>query len=135
MEPESKTTLRITLGLSVLANIALALHLIFILSNEPTYEEGILTEEIRIQTFQGEPLEFVLPKGLTVADASPRGIAAAGQFEPFRFMIVVTSDRARLVSFDSTEPRSTFGPLYSADTFWTPSEDEVAPQNHESNDR
>jgi hypothetical protein len=106
-----------------LTNVALVLYVFFVLSNQPTYEEGVLTEDIRIQTFQDDPLEFVLPMGLTVADASPRGIAAAGQFEPFRFMIVVSSDRARLVSYDSTEPRSTFGPMYSANTFWVPSEE------------
>ena len=63
----------------------------------------------------GDSLLFTLPKGLTVRNASERGLNAIGQFENERFQIVITSDE-ELVNYnippDNLAPN---GNYYSAD--------------------
>lgn len=84
--------------------------------NEPTQKRGILTKNVKVGVFTGEDVLFELPKGLTVEDASPRGLAAIGMFEPERFSIVVTSDFADLVNYDADSSElQLFGNIYSAD--------------------
>lgn len=107
--------IRILFGISLLANLVLGASLFLVSTSKPPYKIGVLAHDVKVLTFQEPPLSFVLPQGLTVADTSPRGIAAAGQFEPYRFSIVVSSDRNDLVNYESTVGRSQFGHLYSAD--------------------
>ena len=84
--------------------------------NEPTHKRGILTENVKVGIFTGSDVVFELPNGLTVEDASPRGIAAIGMFEPERFSIVVTSDFDDLVNYDADSSElQLFGNIYSAD--------------------
>jgi hypothetical protein len=107
--------IRALLGLSVLLNVVLGAWAPLHYTSVPRAQVGVLTDNVAVTTFQEPSLSFVLPKGLTVADATPRGLAAAGQLEPFRFTIVVSSDRATLVDYETSTQRSAFGPLYSAD--------------------
>jgi len=106
---------RVLLAISVLANVVLAAWIVLQYTSTPTERVGVLAEELTVKTFQEPSLSFVLPKGLTVADVSPRGLAGAGQLEPFRFSIVVSSNRAALVDYETSARRSAFGQLYSAD--------------------
>jgi hypothetical protein len=58
---------------------------------------------------------FKLPKGLTVADESQRGISAIGQFENNRFSIIITSNED-LVDYEINEDSlNIFSNFYSAD--------------------
>lgn len=84
--------------------------------NEPTHKSGILTENVKVGLFGNPDILFELPKGLTVEDVSPRGIAAIGMFELERFSIVVTSDIGDFVNYE-VDPSELmpFGNLYSAD--------------------
>ena len=107
--------IRLWLGISLLANLILGASLLLRSTSKPTYDIGVLAHDVEVHTFQEPPLVFVLPQGLTVANLAPRGIAAADQFEPYRFSIVVSSDRNDLVNYESVVGGSQFGHLYSAD--------------------
>jgi hypothetical protein len=54
---------------------------------------------------------FKLPKGLTVMDFSPRGIATFGLFHPNRFSIVVTHG-SNVIDYSSSTKKSPWGALY-----------------------
>jgi len=64
---------------------------------------GTLTKDVPVGFFgerrDGAPSQFVLPKGLMVRDASPYGLSAFGQFEPYRFSVVITSESSDLVDY------------------------------------
>ena len=84
--------------------------------NEPTHNLGVLTQEISLGYFGKEGTIFTLPKGLTVEDVSPRGIAAIGQFENNRYSIIFTSEIDSLVDFSAKEAElAPYGNYYSAD--------------------
>ena len=101
--------------------ISISLNIIFLIGwglnsiNRPSYKLGRLEKDLTIGYLAGDSLLFTLPKGLTVRNASERGISAIGQFENERFQIVISSDDA-LVNYnlpiDSLGP---FGNYYSAD--------------------
>ena len=58
---------------------------------------------------------FALPKGLTVRNASERGLSAIGQFENERFQIVISSDD-ELINYDlPIDSLGQNGNYYSAD--------------------
>ena len=72
-------------------------------------------ENIEVGYFSGDSVLFKLPKGLTVADESQRGISAIGQFENNRFSIVITSNED-LVDYEINEDSlDVFSNFYSAD--------------------
>jgi hypothetical protein len=101
--------------------ISILFNIIFLIgwgltdTNQPSYKLGRLENDLTIGHFTGDSLLFTLPKGLTVRNASERGISAIGQFENERFQIVISSDD-ELVNYnlpiDSLEPH---GYYYSAD--------------------
>lgn len=65
--------------------------------------------------FYWDSVLFKLPKGLTVADESQRGISAIGQFENNRFSIVITSNED-MVDYEINEDSlGVFSNFYSAD--------------------
>ena len=104
---------KIFLIFSLLMNMALGSYILFMQSLSWKVEErlGVLTEDVAVGEFGGSERLFVLPKGLAVADASSSN--QIDQFEPFRFSIIVTSDRG-LVDY-GRRPAKHFGNLYSAD--------------------
>src|SRR5688572_3176952 len=108
-------TTRVVLAISVLLNVVLGAWALLHHTSAPSGRIGVLAQDLSVKTFQEPSLSFLLPKGLTVADSSPRGLAGAGQLEPFRFSIIISSDRAALVDYEGAGQRSTFGHLYSAD--------------------
>jgi hypothetical protein len=101
--------------------ISIALNFIFLIGwglnslNNPSYKLGRLEKDITVGYFMGDSLLFTLPKGLTVRNASQRGISAIGQFENERFQIVISSD-GELINYDlSNDSLGPNGNYYSAD--------------------
>lgn len=77
---------------------------------------GRLEKEVIIGNFMGDKELFRLPKGLTVEDASAKGLTAIGQFENNRFSIVITSDDLELINYNlPKDSLNQFGNYYSAD--------------------
>ena len=104
------------LGISIFGNIILGLILLWINLNSPSNELGRLEKEVEIGVFMTDSTLLKLPKGLTVRNASERGLAAAGQFENERFSIVITSDDPYLVNYDlPKDSLQQFANYYSAD--------------------
>lgn len=102
--------------ISILFNILFLLGWFLSWINSPTYELGRLEKDIEIGYFTGDSIIFTLPKGLTVRNASQRGISAIGQFENERFQIVITSDDPNLINYDlPKDSLNTFENYYSAD--------------------
>lgn len=103
-------------GISILFNVVFLIGYGLNWINRPTYKLGRLEKNVKIGIFTSDSTMFIIPKGLTVRDVSPRGIAAIGQFENERFEIIITSDDPDLVNYnlpkDSLQP---FGNYYSAD--------------------
>jgi hypothetical protein len=102
--------------------ISILLNVLFILGyglnwiNSPSHELGRLEKEVEIGIFTSDSTLFVIPKGITVRNASQRGIASIGQFENERFEIVITSDDPTLVNYDlPKDSLQQFGNYYSAD--------------------
>ena len=103
--------------ISVLLNILFIIGLIFSYLNSPTHELGRLKKDITITHFSSNDTVFYLPKGLTVRNISPRGLASIGQFENNRFEIVITSDN-ELVDYDVVKDSlQNVGNYYSADSY------------------
>jgi len=102
--------------------MSITLNILFLLGwfiswfNSPTNKLGILTQDVNAGFFAVDSTLYKIPKGITVRDISPRGIAAIGQFENNRFEIILTTEREDLVNYnvpkDSLFP---FGNYYSAD--------------------
>lgn len=88
------------LGISFTVNIIFGLILLWDNMNSPSYELGRLEKDIEIGVFMTDSTLLKLPRGLTVRNASERGLAAAGQFENERFSIVITSDDPDLVNYN-----------------------------------
>ncbi len=102
--------------LSILLNILFLLGWFLSWISSPSYEMGRLEKNLEIGYFTGDSTIFVLPKGLTVRNASQRGLAAIGQFENERFQIVITSSDPSLIRYDLPKDSfDTFGNYYSAD--------------------
>jgi hypothetical protein len=56
-----------------------------------------------VKIFASDSIVFKLPKGITVRDASVKGLSAIGQFENERFEIVLTSEDGSLVNYYFTK--------------------------------
>lgn len=101
--------------ISILLNIVLLIGWGLSSLNRPSYKLGRLEKDITIGNFMGDSLLFKLPKGLTVRNASERGISAIGQFENKRFQIVISSDD-ELINYDlPIDSLGSNGNYYSAD--------------------
>lgn len=101
--------------ISILLNIVLLISWGLSSLNRPSYKLGRLEKDITIGNFMGDSLLFKLPKGLTVRNASERGISAIGQFENERFQIVISSDD-ELINYDlPIDSLESNGNYYSAD--------------------
>jgi hypothetical protein len=113
MTTRQKWTYRISILLNLFFGAGLFLNYI----NSPSYDLGILKEDVKIGLFnKNDTTLFALPKGLTVRNISQRGISAIGQFENNRFEIVVTTDRDDLVDYNRPDIELLpFGNFYSAD--------------------
>ena len=102
--------------ISVLFNILFIIGYGLNWINSPSYELGRLEKDVEIGIFTSDSTIFLIPKGLTVRNASQRGIGAIGQFENERFEIVITSDDPSLVNYDlPKDSLQQFGNYYSAD--------------------
>ena len=101
--------------------ISVALNVIFVagwllyIFDSPTYRLGELKENVRVGYFTGDTTLYMIPKGITVADASEQGLGAIGQFENNRFEIIITTDR-NIVDYNAPKARlQQFGNYYSGD--------------------
>ena len=106
--------LSLLLATSVVGNLVLAGYIFIDQSSNPPDRVGVLKRDLRVGTFGSSTAVFTLPKGLTVRDASPQGLAAIDLFEPFHFTIVVTSDYDDFVDYNA-KPNNDFGEVYSLD--------------------
>jgi len=105
-----------TFRISILINIIFLLGYFWNWLNTPSYEIGRLEKDIEIGRFSSDSTIFRIPKGITVKNASQRGLNAIGQFENERFQIVITSDDRDLVNYDlPKDSLQIFQNLYSAD--------------------
>ena len=103
-------------AISVSLNILLIGKLVLENFNTPTFQLGKLTKSVNFGFFGKDTTYFVLPKGMTVRNVSPRGIAAIGQFENNRFDIILTTEDETLVDYNiSRNKLLPFGNYYSAD--------------------
>lgn len=108
----------ILFAVSVLLNAGLfGVVLFLLLQGTPEIKNGrygVLKKDIEIGRFNKNKAIFRLPKGLVVRDSSATG---AGWFEPNRFRLVITSDKADLVdySINQKEYEQKDGEYYSAD--------------------
>lgn len=101
----------------ILFTASVLLNVFFLIGwlSSPTQEIGRLQKDVRVGYFTSDSTMFTLPKGLTVRNASQRGISAIGQFENERFSVVITSDDPDLVNYDvPSHELNLFGNLYSA---------------------
>jgi len=102
--------------LSITFNIIFGLGWFLNYINAPTYKLGVLTQDVNAGFLAGDSTIYKIPKGITVRDVSPRGIAAIGQFENNRFELVFTTDRDDLVNYDvPKDSLCQFGNYYSVD--------------------
>lgn len=102
--------------LSITFNIIFGLGWFLNYINSPTYKLGVLTQDVNAGFLAGDSTIYVIPKGITVRDVSPRGIGAIGQFENNRFELVFTTDRDDLVNYNiSKDSLFQFGNYYLAD--------------------
>ena len=110
------TIKNLILTVSIVGNLILGFILLIQSFNEPTHRLGILTQDLTVGYFGQEGEIFKLPKGITVEDVAPRGIAAIGQFENNRFSIVLTSEIDSLIDYNvNTTDLAPNGNFYSAD--------------------
>jgi hypothetical protein len=85
----------VLLVFSVLLNIFFLIDL----TNQPSYKLGILSKNIYVTDFYKGKKLFTLPKGMTVMNASPRGIASAGLFGVDRFTFVIIEEGHNMVNY------------------------------------
>jgi hypothetical protein len=77
---------------------------------------GVLTQSIEVGHFASGDVLFTLPKGLAVRDVSPQGLGAIGQFEPYRFAIVITTGHKDAVDYSVDSDSLPLGKyMYSMD--------------------
>jgi hypothetical protein len=104
---------RVVLIPSLVANVLLAGYLVLDRLNSPTRELGVLTRDVTARFPDGSGRTFHLPKGMTVRDETPRGIAAAGMFAPYRFAIVVMAEQPEPANFAPGVAVGSLGELYA----------------------
>ena len=108
--------LNIALVLSLLLNIYLGFDYLLWKLNAPQDRRGILTKDVVVGNFMGKNILFKIPKGITVRDESPQFLAAAGQFEPYRFSIVLTTQDEKVVNYSvQKDSLNQFSEYYSID--------------------
>lgn len=90
---------------SVLVNIIFGAMYALEKVNAPVGSLGALKHDLRVYHGKDSREYFILPKGLTVREASPRGFTAIGQLEPFQFTIVLTCDDHNLVEYGNDMPK------------------------------
>jgi hypothetical protein len=99
---------RFIIVISILFNLSCILDQMAL----PDFKLGVLEQDITIAEFANDSKKlFKLPKGLTVMDFSPRGIATFGLFHPNRFSIVVTHG-SNVIDYSSSTKKSPWGALY-----------------------
>jgi hypothetical protein len=113
----------VVLVASLVLNLVLALVLVVAWFNSPSGKLGVLQRDVVARAkFSSPPLEVRLPRGLTVRNEDPRGLAAIGMFEPYRFSLVLTTEHPDLVRYDvPANEMNPFGELYSVTSpAWPP---------------
>jgi hypothetical protein len=117
MKQENRNRIKaIAFKVSIVLNIIFGFLFFINWFNSPPNRVGVLTRDLKIGMFGGKKAFFVLPKGLTVRDASPQGIASAGLFEPYRFSIVITSNDNTLVNYQvKKKDLFVFNEIYSSE--------------------
>lgn len=97
--------------LLILFSVVFNILTIFDWTSQPEYKLEILTQDVEI-TVNGTETLFRLPKGLTVENASPEGLATAGLFFPNRFRIKIATSDEKFVDYSFNNKNSPYGALY-----------------------
>jgi hypothetical protein len=107
----------VILAASLVLNVVFAGWLLLDRFNSPSGRLGRLEKDITAGSIvDRQRIPFRLPKGLTVRDESPRGVAGIGMFEPYRFAVVITTDDSGAVNYSIPEGElHDFGEIYSMD--------------------
>jgi hypothetical protein len=89
--------------LTVLLGISMALNLLAWVdwSNAPEYKIGTLKKDVEVSVVFSsvEKQVIVLPKGLAVRNATPRGLARISLIAPYRFSIYIADGEDDLVDY------------------------------------
>jgi hypothetical protein len=109
---------RTIISVAFIVSILFNLFYLIDLSNRPTYQLGVLAQDVSVADFYNDSkVLFILPKDLTIMDASPRGIAAAGLFGRSRFTFTVMESGwhrdGPLVDYSPIPPESRRKALYN----------------------
>ena len=100
-----------------LFGVSIFFNILFVIGwlTSPTQKLGRLQKDIQVGFFTSDSVMFTLPKGMTVRNASQRGLGSIGQFENERFEVVVTSDDKAMVDYNvPVSELQPFGNLYSS---------------------
>ncbi|MEX0271444.1 hypothetical protein AB3R30_20115 [Leptolyngbyaceae cyanobacterium UHCC 1019] len=96
--------------LSVLC-ISLLLNFLVLLNscNSPEYKFGVLERDVPVvlYTISGKKVLLTLPKGLTVRNETPEGLARISLLAPYRFSVQIADGEDDLVDY-SRSGRSTY---------------------------
>ncbi len=104
---------KILVSISFLLNFILSFIFLWNYFNSPSYKYGRLEKDIKVFNSSGE-IEYKIPKGITVRDVSPRGLAAIGTIQNQRFEIILTSSSDEYVNYNlSSDSLDYFGNLFS----------------------
>ncbi len=80
--------------------------------NLPSYKLGVLQRDLVIADYSNDrKVLFKIPKGLTVMDASPRGLGEVGLFLPKRFTFVIAGSN-EFIDYSPSIAKSPDGSLY-----------------------
>lgn len=95
--------LKLILTLSLILNVILIIYLSFKKINSPENRCGVLKNDVKVLFPKGENgnemMTVIIPKGITVKDASPRGFDHVDLFEPYRFQIIFSSDEKDMIDY------------------------------------
>lgn len=112
----------LSLKLRLVFTISLIFNFIFIgcyglkLYNNPSNKIGVLKREVKVYMGKEPQEQFIIPKGFVVRDASPRGFAAIGHFEPYHFQIIVTTEDRDLIDYNNLDKSRKKSEYYPAVT-------------------
>jgi hypothetical protein len=81
--------------------------------SRPDYKLGTLQQDITVVDYRNDSkVLFIMPKGSTVMNVSPRGLAKAGLLDPARFSIIIASPSSDFIDYSNNNSKSPYGALY-----------------------
>ena len=102
------------LQLFFVVSVLLNIFILIAWSNQPSYKIGILLHDVEVADYANDSrILFKLPKGITVMNVSPRGLATVGLFDSERFSFTITVSDSELINYSSIpDGKSPYAALY-----------------------